>query len=144
MGDLEEFKMDLIIWNNFPKNDSASFLSANWTLYFLENSSLDIQEEWKYGPEFTYSKYQVLVKTFNLTDLNYEPFFQESNIFTLRMNALLCISYFLSKFLCMRLAPKVLISGGNNTCKLVTKRLNIWASLSRLVRTGYLDEIPFK
>ena len=46
MGDLEEFKMDLIIWNNFPKNDSASFLNANWTLYFLENSSLDIQEEW--------------------------------------------------------------------------------------------------
>ena len=38
--------MDLIIWNNFPKNDSESFLSANWTLYFLENSSLDIQEEW--------------------------------------------------------------------------------------------------
>ena len=46
MGDLEEVKMDLIIWNYFPKNDSASFLSANWTLYFLENSSLDIQEEW--------------------------------------------------------------------------------------------------
>ena len=38
MGDLEEFWMDLIIWNNFPKNDSESFLSANWTLYFLENS----------------------------------------------------------------------------------------------------------
>ena len=60
------------------------------------------------------------------------------------MNALFCISYFLSKFLCTRLTPKVLISGGNTTCKLVTKRLNIWGSLSRLVGTGYLDEIPFK